>query len=69
MSASRAMSDNHVRVWTAERVVAAINIPAVVVPFMYTNPITDAIFCTVFVLHGHWGKTSAHRQARNLRAA
>jgi hypothetical protein len=41
--------------WTAERVVALLNFPAITVPFLYTTPLTDALFCTVLVVHFHWG--------------
>jgi len=29
--------------------------PAVILPFLHTTPITDAVFCTLAVLHSHWG--------------
>ena len=29
--------------------------PAVIVPFLWTTPVTDAMFCTLAVLHSHWG--------------
>jgi hypothetical protein len=43
--------------WTAERVVAILNLPALALPFLFTTPLTDAIFCTVLVVHFHWGKS------------
>merc|ERR1719145_539339 len=41
--------------WSAERVVSAAQVPAVILPFLHTTPITDAVFCTLAVLHSHWG--------------
>jgi len=41
--------------WSAERVVSAAQVPAVILPFIFTTPITDAVFCTLAVLHSHWG--------------
>lgn len=41
--------------WTAERVVSIAQIPICIVPFMLTTPLTDAVFCTLAVLHSHWG--------------
>ena len=29
--------------------------PAIIFPFLHTTPLTDAVFCTLAVLHGHWG--------------
>ena len=58
-SASRAMSgagSDHVKMWTLEKVVSFAQIPAFIVPFMMTNPVTDAVFCTLLVLHSHWGE-------------
>merc|ERR1711963_5525 len=46
---------DHVKMWTAERAVSVAQIPALIVPFMWTTPMTDAIFCTLAVLHSHWG--------------
>ena len=57
---SRAMSgagSDHVKMWTLEKVVSFMQIPCFIVPFMLTNPVTDAVFCTLLVLHSHWGKT------------
>jgi succinate dehydrogenase (ubiquinone) membrane anchor subunit len=48
-------SGDHVRMWTAERAVSLAQIPACIVPFIYTTPLTDAMFCTLAVLHSHWG--------------
>ena len=50
-------SGDHTKMWSAERVVSLIQIPAVIVPFMWTTPATDALFCTLAVLHSHWGKS------------
>ena len=30
-------------------------VPAVILPFLHTTPATDALFCTLAVLHSHWG--------------
>uniref|UniRef100_C1BUX9 Succinate dehydrogenase [ubiquinone] cytochrome b small subunit n=1 Tax=Lepeophtheirus salmonis TaxID=72036 RepID=C1BUX9_LEPSM len=46
---------DHGKMWNVERAVSALQIPAFVVPFAYTTPMTDAIFCTLAVLHAHWG--------------
>ncbi len=51
-----AAGSNHVKMWTAERIVAILNVPALGLPFLFTTPLTDAIFCTVLVVHFHWGK-------------
>ena len=48
-------SGDHTKLWSAEKIVSAIQIPAVIIPFMVTTPATDAIFCTMAVLHSHWG--------------
>jgi len=48
-------SGDHVKMWTAERLVSIAQIPICIVPFMWTNPINDAIFCTLAILHSHWG--------------
>ena len=32
-----------------------LQVPAVILPFLYTTPLTDALFCTLAVLHSHWG--------------
>ncbi len=52
-----AAGSNHVKMWTAERIVAILNVPALGLPFLFTTPLTDAIFCTVLVVHFHWGKS------------
>ena len=44
---ARAMSSNHPQIWTAEKVVSLIMVPGIIVPFMWTTPLTDAIFCTL----------------------
>ena len=49
-------SGDHVKLWTAERVVSAAMIPGFVGPFLFTTPATDALLCTLSVLHSHWGK-------------
>ena len=49
-------SGDHVKMWSAERLVSVAQIPGLIVPFLWTTPATDAIFCTVAVLHSHWGK-------------
>merc|ERR1712107_354485 len=54
-SSVRPSSGDHVKMWTAERAVSLAQVPACIVPFMYTTPLTDAIFCTLAVLHSHWG--------------
>uniref|UniRef100_A0A0U2V6S0 Succinate dehydrogenase [ubiquinone] cytochrome b small subunit n=1 Tax=Pseudodiaptomus poplesia TaxID=213370 RepID=A0A0U2V6S0_9MAXI len=48
-------SEDHVRMWSAERAVSVAQIPCFIVPFIYTNPVTDALFCTLLALHSHWG--------------
>jgi len=48
-------SGDHVRMWTAERIVSLAQIPICIVPFMHTTPFTDAMFCTLAILHSHWG--------------
>jgi len=52
---SRQSSGDHVRMWTAERAVSIAQIPAILLPFLHTTPVTDALFCTLAVLHSHWG--------------
>ena len=47
---------DHGKLWAAERAVSGAQIPALIVPFIWTTPMTDAIFCTLAVLHSHWGK-------------
>ena len=63
---SSAVGSNHVKMWTMERVVAILNMPAILVPFLYTTPLTDAIFCTTLVVHFHWGKNIV-RYYQNLK--
>jgi len=48
-------SGDHVKMWTAERLVSLAQIPICFVPFVMTNPFTDAVFCTLAMLHSHWG--------------
>lgn len=48
-------SGDHVKMWTAERLVSVIQIPICFVPFLHTTPLTDALFCTFAILHSHWG--------------
>jgi len=48
-------SGDHVKLWTAERAVSALIIPGFIGPFLYTTPATDALLCTLSVLHSHWG--------------
>merc|ERR1712018_115019 len=48
-------SGDHTKMWSAERFVSVLQIPALIVPFLYTTPATDAMFCTLAVLHSHWG--------------
>merc|ERR1712154_650604 len=48
-------SGDHVKLWTAERFVSLAQIPALIVPFVWTNFGTDVAFCTLAVLHSHWG--------------
>ena len=57
-SAVNRSSGDHVRMWTMERGVSVLQIPALIVPFIHTTFMTDAIFCTLAVLHSHWGKNS-----------
>ena len=47
VAGSRAMSSNHPQIWTAEKVVSLACVPAIILPFMWTTPLTDAIFCTI----------------------
>jgi len=54
-SLAKRSSGDHVKMWTAERLVSIAQIPICIVPFMWTNPINDAIFCTLAILHSHWG--------------
>merc|ERR1712241_76996 len=47
-------SGDHVKLWTAERFVSLAQIP-LILPFVWTNFVTDVAFCTLAVLHSHWG--------------
>ena len=47
VSGNRAMSSNHPQLWTAEKLVSLAMVPAIVLPFVWTTPLTDAIFCTL----------------------
>ena len=42
----RSMSSNHPKIWSAEKLVSLAMVPIVIVPFVWTTPLTDAIFCT-----------------------
>jgi len=44
----RTMSSNHPKIWAAEKLVSLIMVPGVIVPFLWTTPLTDAIFCTLW---------------------
>ena len=46
-------SGDHVKFLTAERFVSLEQIPALIVPFVWTNFGTDVAFCTLAVLHSH----------------
>jgi succinate dehydrogenase (ubiquinone) membrane anchor subunit len=50
-----AKSGDHSTIWSLERAVGAVLVPATVIPFVITNPITDGVFCTLAVLHSYWG--------------
>jgi len=54
-SSVRPSSGDHVKMWSAERAVSLAQVPACILPFMWTTPATDAFFCTLAVLHSHWG--------------
>merc|ERR1719397_859246 len=54
-SSARASSGDHVKMWSAERLVSVAQVPACILPFIVTTPLTDAMFCTLAVLHSHWG--------------
>jgi hypothetical protein len=54
-------SGDHVKLWTAERFVSLAQIPALIVPFVWTNFGTDVAFCTLAVLHSHWGKLQSNQ--------
>ena len=65
-SAVNRSSGDHVRMWTMERGVSVLQIPALIVPFIHTTFMTDAIFCTLAVLHSHWGKKYSRRSVTLL---
>ena len=46
---------DHVPMWTVEKIVSLFQIPCFIVPFLFTNEYTDAVFCTLVVFHSHWG--------------
>merc|ERR1712083_976041 len=50
-----ARSADHGKLWSVERGVSLACVPGIIVPFLWTTPLTDAIFCTLSVLHSHWG--------------
>jgi len=54
-SSAMQSSGDHVRMWTAEKVVSLAQVPAIIIPFLHTTPATDALFSTLAVLHSHWG--------------
>merc|ERR1719319_2102338 len=37
-----------------EKGVSALLVPGIIVPFLYTTPITDGIFCAMMTLHSYW---------------
>lgn len=53
--AKKSSHGDHVKMWTAEKIVSAAQLPICIVPFMYTTPLSDAVFCTLAILHSHWG--------------
>ena len=56
-------SENHGALWRIEKANSALAFPTLIVPFLYTTPLTDAFFCTVIVLHSHWGETYMYIQS------
>lgn len=48
------MSGDHSRVWSMEKGVSALLVPGIIVPFLYTTPVTDGIFCAMMTLHSYW---------------
>ena len=44
---ARTMSSNHPKIWTAEKMISLACVPGIIVPFLWTTPLTDAIFCTL----------------------
>merc|ERR1719433_2035420 len=51
--AVRQSSGDHVKMWSAERFVSLAQVPACILPFIVTTPLTDAMFCTLAILHSH----------------
>ena len=49
-------SADHGKIWAAEKIVSLAMFPSMLLPFFYTTPWTDAYFCTIAILHAHWGK-------------
>merc|ERR1719158_545671 len=49
-STARQSSGDHVRMWTAEKIVSLAQVPAIIIPFLHTTPVTDALFCTLAVV-------------------
>ena len=45
-SSVRASSGDHVKMWSAERVVSVAQVPAFILPFIVTAHMMDAMFCT-----------------------
>jgi hypothetical protein len=43
-----------IRVWSMEKGVSALLVPGIIVPFLYTTPVTDGIFCAMMTLHSYW---------------
>ena len=54
-TSSVSRSEDHVFEWKVHRLLSIAQIPMFIVPFIWTNPVTDAIFCTLLVVHSHWG--------------
>ena len=54
---NRAMSSNHPQIWTAEKLVSLAMVPAIVLPFVWTTPLTDAIFCTLGYVFNNLSRT------------
>ena len=57
VSGNRAMSSNHPQIWTAEKLVSLAMVPAIVLPFVWTTPLTDAIFCTLGCVFNNLSRT------------
>jgi len=49
-----AMSGDHSKVWSMEKGVSLALVPGIIVPFIYTTPVTDGIFCAMMTLHSFW---------------